>query len=157
MPKQFRRGHRDTNPTLALRFMKHADVTLSADKAIASRYLVRNATSDSVAVQVRLHGVRDGLEAKLGPTLKTFDEIQRKHAKKNEAGEPIVTEGKVFIPTMTQAYELDSANAEPLSADLAALYAERVTVNAPVFTEEQLEKIKAEGDIGAAMIHFLEQ
>lgn len=131
------------------------DKTFPALVAAQARYDLRNATSTNGAVSVKLHRVRDELEAKTAQSRKVFDEIQRRHAKQQD-GQPIPLEGKLYVPWMTQAYEADPEQAAALREALLPVLTEEIAVRVPAFSEANAEWVTSETDCGAALALFME-
>jgi hypothetical protein len=156
MPKSFRRGYRDTNPTLALRFMQTSTVTITAAQALDARRLLRNAGSTNGLVSVKLHSIRDELDSKCSASAKAYVEVVERHAiKENDA--PKAIPGQLYLRTLTQAYELDPAKKDDQENELATILENTLTLTVPLLSETNAGLVSAPDDIGAALIHFLEQ
>jgi hypothetical protein len=133
------------------------DFSTTVLEAMQDRFDLRpqNASAKNGAVSVKLHQIREALEANLSSRLKAFDEAQQRAAVSNDAGRPKpLGPDMVNVPSMTPAYEMDSTKLGALHAELAPILSETITFRVPSFSEQDLSWITSETDVGRALARY---
>lgn len=129
------------------------DLTLSAIEAMADRFGLHNASTTNGLVAAKLHRVRQALDTAALPSLKAFDEAHRRHAKQQD-GEPIALQGRMYLPAMTQAYEADPAQVVELNEAITPILTESLTVSVTQFTESDIGWITTSAESEAERAAF---
>lgn len=134
--------------------MKHTNVPLSVKAAMIARVALASASATNGLVSVKLHRIREQLDTKLGASLKTYDEIMQRFAKRGDDGTPVAIESGAYQLTGTRAYEPDPEKAAECAEALAPVLADTISLNVPLLSHADAEWVTGD-NVGAGLTHFL--
>jgi len=135
-------------------------ITVTHGEVLLARIGLRGASSKNGLIAVKLHRLRAKLEREFAPIATAWKEIDGRHAKRDEAGEPVVRTDPAgnqvaWILTETPAYEVDPQNAETHAFELAEFQKGSVTFHVECLTSDDLSWIDAANEhVGLALSLF---
>jgi hypothetical protein len=134
------------------------DIDVTNSEVLNALASLQHVTPDTALVAVKLARLRKALRTEAQPIIAAFDETGKRHARKDDAGAPVVKhdesgEPLAWLATGTPFYEL--ADPEAFAAEAKALHAERIAISAPTLTEQDLAHMAVAGDVGDALLPFV--
>lgn len=137
------------------------EVTITNGEVLLYWELLADVTSTNGLSSVKLFRIRDALQREGAAVASAFEEIDRRHARQENGGTPVVIrnpEGEPLLwkRTKTPAYDTDPEKAGQRLVECAELDAGTVTIRVPLLNEQDLAWITANEQAGRALAAFTE-